>query len=174
MPPPASPAETARNALAEVFAEFLLQESTLRVETTVVEGIVGSLEQMNSLVATGQMTGSRRWVALAPLCVTLLVISLDTTVLNVALPSIVRDLHASSSQLQWVVDAYSLVFAGLLLSLGSLGDRVGRKWVFLSGLAVFAASSAGSAFAASPDRLVITRACMGIGAAAIMPSTLSI
>ena len=113
-------------------------------------------------------------MALAPLCVTLLVISLDTTVLNVALPSIVRDLHASSSQLQWVVDAYSLVFAGLLLSLGSLGDRVGRKWVFLSGLVVFAAGSAGSAFAMSPDRLVITRACMGIGAAAIMPSTLSI
>jgi EmrB/QacA subfamily drug resistance transporter len=129
---------------------------------------------MSSLVAAGQLTGSRRWAALAPLCVTLLVISLDTTVLNVALPSIVRDLHASSSQLQWVVDAYSLVFAGLLLSLGSLGDRVGRKWVFLVGLAVFAAGSAGSAFAASPDRLVITRACMGIGAAAIMPSTLSI
>lgn len=129
---------------------------------------------MNSLAATGSLTGARRWAALAPLCVTLLVISLDTTVLNVALPSIVRDLHASSSQLQWMVDAYSLVFAGLLLSLGSLGDRVGRKWVFLSGLVVFSAGSFGSAFAASPDRLVLTRACMGIGAAAIMPSTLSI
>jgi EmrB/QacA subfamily drug resistance transporter len=129
---------------------------------------------MSTLIASGQLTGSRRWAALVPLCVTLLVISLDTTVLNVALPSIVRDIHASSSQLQWMVDAYSLVFAGLLLSAGSLGDRLGRKWVFLSGLAVFAAGSAGSAFAASPDRLVLARACMGIGAAAIMPSTLSI
>ncbi len=129
---------------------------------------------MRSWVASGHLTGARRWAALIPLCVTLLLISLDTTVLNVALPSILRDLHASSSQLQWMVDAYSLVFAGLLLTLGSLGDRVGRKWIFLSGLAVFAAGSAGSAFASSPDRLVLARACMGVGAAAIMPSTLSI
>ena len=129
---------------------------------------------MSQLIASGTLTGARRWVALVPLCVTLLLISLDTTVLNVALPSIVRDLHASSSQLQWMVDAYALVFAGLLLSLGSLGDRLGRKWVFLSGLLVFAGGSAGSAFASSPDRLVLARACMGVGAAAIMPSTLSI
>jgi EmrB/QacA subfamily drug resistance transporter len=129
---------------------------------------------MSTWVASGHLTGARRWAALVPLCVTLLLISLDTTVLNVALPSIVRDLHATSSQLQWMVDAYSLVFAGLLLSLGSLGDRVGRKWVFLSGLAVFAAGSAGSSFASSPNRLILARACMGVGAAAIMPSTLSI
>jgi EmrB/QacA subfamily drug resistance transporter len=120
------------------------------------------------------VTGARRYVVLSVLCVTLLLISLDTTVLNVALPSIVRGLHATSSQLQWIVDAYAVVFAGLLLVLGSLGDRIGRKWVFLGGLLVFAAASAGSAFAASPDRLVIARACMGIGAAGIMPSTLSI
>jgi EmrB/QacA subfamily drug resistance transporter len=118
--------------------------------------------------------GARRWVALSVLCVTLLLISLDTTVLNVAMPTIVRSLRATSSELQWMVDAYAVVFAGLLLVMGSLGDRIGRKWVFLAGLAVFAAGSAGSAFAGSADRLVLTRACMGVGAAGIMPSTLSI
>ena len=73
------------------------------------------------------------------LCVSLLVVSLDTTILNVALPAIVRTMHATSSQLQWIVDAYMIVFAGLLLVLGSLGDRIGRKWVFLGGLVAFAA-----------------------------------
>ncbi|MHB1790326.1 MAG: MFS transporter [Acidimicrobiales bacterium] len=116
----------------------------------------------------------RRWATLLVLCVSLLLISIDNTILNVALPSIVRSLHATSSQLQWIVDAYAVVFAGLLLSLGALGDRVGRKWVFLAGLAVFAGGSAFSAWSGSPDRLVLARACMGVGAAAIMPSTLSI
>ncbi len=115
-----------------------------------------------------------RWVSLGVLCVTLLIVSLDNTILNVALPTIVRDMHASSSQLQWIVDAYVVVFAGLLLVLGSLGDRFGRKTVFIAGLAVFAASSAASAFSTTPDRLILTRALMGIGSAAIMPSTLSI
>ena len=115
-----------------------------------------------------------RWATLAVLCVTLLLISLDTTVLNVALPSIVRSLGASSSQLQWMVDAYAVVFAGLLLSLGALGDRVGRKWVFMGGLVVFGGGSALAAWSGSPDRLTLARAVMGIGAAALMPCTLSI
>ena len=108
------------------------------------------------------------------LCVTLLLISLDNTVLNVALPTIVRSLGASSSQLQWMVDAYAVVFAGLLLSLGALGDRAGRKWVFMGGLAVFGGGSAFAAWSGSPDRLTLARAVMGIGAAALMPCTLSI
>ena len=111
---------------------------------------------------------------LAVLCVTLLLISLDTTVLNVALPTIVRSLGASSSQLQWMVDAYAVVFAGLLLSLGALGDRIGRKWVFMAGLVVFAGGSAFAAWSGSPDRLTLARAVMGVGAAALMPCTLSI
>lgn len=115
-----------------------------------------------------------RWATLAVLCVTLLLISLDNTVLNVALPTIVRSLGASSSQLQWMVDAYAVVFAGLLLSLGALGDRVGRKWVFMGGLVVFGGGSAFAAWSASPDRLTLARAVMGIGAAALMPCTLSI
>ena len=115
-----------------------------------------------------------RWWTLAVLSVTLLLISLDNTVLNVALPSIVRSLGATSSQLQLVVDAYAVTFAGLLLALGALGDRVGRKWVFMAGLAIFGAGSAGAAWSHSTDLLIATRAVMGIGAAALMPCTLSI
>jgi EmrB/QacA subfamily drug resistance transporter len=123
---------------------------------------------------TEATTERYRWATLAVLCVTLLLISLDNTVLNVALPSIVRSLGASSSQLQWMVDAYAVVFAGLLLSLGALGDRIGRKWVFMAGLAIFGGGSALAAWSGSPDRLTAARAVMGIGAAALMPCTLSI
>lgn len=122
----------------------------------------------------GDTVDHRRWAVLAVLCLTLLIINLDGTILNVALPTIVRTLHATSSQLQWMVDAYVIVLAGLLLIAGSLGDHLGRKWVFLGGLVVFAAGSAASAFSASPDQLIVARSFMGIGAAAIMPLTLSI
>ena len=113
-------------------------------------------------------------VILSVLCVTLLLISLDNTVLNVALPTIARVLHASRSQLQWMVDAYAIVFAGLLLSLGVLGDHLGRKWVFMGGLVTFGGGSACAAWSQSPDLLTASRALMGIGAAALMPCTLSI
>lgn len=122
----------------------------------------------------GSPSGRHRWLILAVLCVSLLIVSLDNTILNVALPAIVRSMHASSSELQWIVDSYAIVFAGLLLVAGSLGDRFGRKWVLMAGLALFAAGSAASAFSTTPDRLIAARAFMGIGAAAIMPSTLSI
>ncbi len=122
----------------------------------------------------GGRPSSRRWAALVVLCVSLLVVSLDNTILNVALPTLVRDLHASDFQLQWIVDAYAVVFAGLLLVLGSLGDRIGRKAVFIAGLVLFASGSAASAFSGTPDLLVAARGFMGIGGAAIMPTTLSI
>ncbi len=115
-----------------------------------------------------------RWITLTVLCVTLLLVSLDNTILNVALPSIVGSMHATSNQLQWIVDACAIVFAGLLLPLGALGHRVGRKWVYMAGLAVFGGGSALAGWSASPDRLTIARAVMGIGAAALMPCTLSI
>jgi EmrB/QacA subfamily drug resistance transporter len=118
--------------------------------------------------------GQRRWAILTVLCVPLLLISLDNTILNVALPSVVRSLGASSTQLQWIVDAYAIAFAGLLLTLGALGDRVGRKWVFMVGLVVFGAGSALAAWSSTPDRLAAARAVMGVGAAALMPCTLSI
>src|SRR4051794_2106072 len=124
----------------------------------------------NSLVSDH----SRRWWTLAVLCLSLLVIGLDNTILNVALPTMQRDLDASAAQLQWIVDVYMLVFAGVLLTAGSLGDRFGRKRALTLGLAVFGLGSLGSALASSPELLIAMRGLMGIGGAFIMPSTLSI
>ncbi len=101
-------------------------------------------------------------------------IVLDNTILNVAIPTIVRDLDATNSQLQWMIDAYTLVFAGLLLTGGSLGDRFGRRGALQFGLVVFGLGSLASAFADSSGQLIATRAFMGIGGAFIMPATLSI
>ena len=116
----------------------------------------------------------RRWWTLAVLCLSLIVISLDNTILNVALPTLERDLGASASELQWIVDSYLLVFAGLLLTAGALGDRFGRRGALTFGLLVFGAGSALSAMATDPGMLIAARAVMGIGGAFIMPSTLSI
>src|SRR3954466_10806499 len=127
----------------------------------------------NSLVSV-ESADPRRWWTLGVLCLSLLVIGLDNTILNVALPTLQRDLDATSSQLQWIVDVYMLVFAGVLLTAGSLGDRFGRKRALSFGLLVFGLGSLGSALAGSPELLIATRALMGIGGAFIMPSTLSI
>jgi EmrB/QacA subfamily drug resistance transporter len=116
----------------------------------------------------------RRWWALLVLCLSLVVLGMDNTILNVTLPTLARDLGATASQLQWMVDSYILVFAGLLLTMGAVGDRFGRKLALNAGLLVFAAGSIASAFAGSPEVLIASRAAMGIGAALIMPSTLSI
>jgi EmrB/QacA subfamily drug resistance transporter len=116
----------------------------------------------------------RRWWILAVHIVSLFTVNLDNTVLNVALPTLARDLHAGTSALQWMVDAYVLVFAGLLVVAGGLGDRFGRRRVLLVGLAIFGAGSLASAFAPSSDVLIGLRAFMGIGGALIVPSTLSV
>ncbi len=116
----------------------------------------------------------RRWWMLAVLSVSLVIIGLDNTILNVAIPTIQRELGASASELQWIVDAYVLVFAGLLLSMGALGDRYGRKRALQAGLLVFGVSSVGAAFAGTSGQLIAARAVMGVGGALIMPSTLSI
>ena len=113
----------------------------------------------------------RHWWCL--LCASALIINVDNTILNVALPTLVRKLHATSSELEWVVDSYALVFAGLLLVGGSLADRFGRRRFFLIGLSVFAGGSIGAAFSGSVD-LVIWRAVMGAGAALTIPASLSI
>jgi EmrB/QacA subfamily drug resistance transporter len=116
----------------------------------------------------------RRWIALGVLCMSLLVVGLDNTILNVALPRLSEDLDATTSQLQWIIDGYTLVFAGLLLTSGSIGDRYGRRSALSTGLAIFVAGSVASAFATSPEVLIGTRSIMGVGASLIMPATLSL
>jgi EmrB/QacA subfamily drug resistance transporter len=101
-------------------------------------------------------------------------INLDTTMVNVALPSLVRELHATTTQLQWVVDAFNLAFAALLLTFGSLSDRFGRKGMLLAGLTVFGAASLVGGFTTSPTQLIAARAVMGLGAAMTFPATLSL
>jgi EmrB/QacA subfamily drug resistance transporter len=118
--------------------------------------------------------GRRRLVALAVVCASALIINIDNTILNVALPTLVRDLNATSSQLQWIVDSYAMVFAGLLLVGGSLADRFGRQRFFLVGLSVFALGSVGAALSGSVDPLIACRAIMGAGAAFTIPASLSI
>ena len=115
-----------------------------------------------------------RWRGLVFIGISLIVISLDNTVLNVALPSIARTLNASASELQWIIDAYVLVFAALLLTTGSLGDRIGRKKALQGGLLLFALGSLAAALSTSTAILIASRAFLGIGGAMIMPATLSI
>src|SRR6184192_3272550 len=117
---------------------------------------------------------SRRPLILGSLLLAAFAINLDTTIVNVALPTLVRELHASTSELQWIVDAYSLVFAALLLAMGSTSDRVGRKGMLLAGLAVFGLSTVAGGLTDSPGQLIVARCVMGLGAAMIFPATLSI
>jgi EmrB/QacA subfamily drug resistance transporter len=115
-----------------------------------------------------------RAAILVGLCLAAFIISVDVTIVNVALPTLVRRLGASTTQLQWIVDAYSLVFAALILAAGSLSDRLGRKGVLLIGLALFAVGSLAGAFSGTIPELIASRAFMGLGAALMFPSTLSL
>ncbi|MET0143792.1 MAG: MFS transporter [Ilumatobacteraceae bacterium] len=122
---------------------------------------------------------ANRWKTLAVLCASLLIVIIGNTVLNVALPTLQKPvseggLGATNTQVQWVVDAYGLIFAGLLFTAAALGDRFGRKGALQAGLLIFAAGSALGAIADGPNMLIAARAVMGIGAAFVMPSTLSI
>ena len=116
----------------------------------------------------------RRWPILAVLVVSLLVVVLDNTVLNIALPTIQQDLKATPSELVWAVDSYILTFAALLFTWGVLGDRLGRKRVLIFGLVLFAAASVVCAFSVDPGMLIGFRALMGVGGAAVLPTTLAI
>lgn len=120
------------------------------------------------------MSKRQRWLALAVLCLSLVIVVVDDTVLNVALPSLVEQLHATHSELQWAVDAYIIVFGGLLFLGGSLSDRHGRKRVLQAGLVGFGLTSLWAGLARSPGELVAARAFQGAAAALIMPSTLSL
>ncbi|WP_238815466.1 MFS transporter [Nocardia brasiliensis] len=116
----------------------------------------------------------RRWWILGVLCLSLLVLMLDGTVLNLAIPSLIRELNATPADIQWILDAYVLVFAGLLLTAGSLSDRFGRRRMLIVGLAVFGVASLAAVLATEPWQVVGARVAMGIGGSLLMPSTLSI
>ena len=132
---------------------------------------------MSIVTSTGRGTHEghpRRWLILFVLIMALFGVSLDNTVLTIALPTLARDLHASTSELQWMVDAYILVFAGMLLLSGALSDRYGRKRMLLIGLVLFGLGSAITPVVQTSGQLIALRAFMGLGAAFMMPATLSI
>jgi EmrB/QacA subfamily drug resistance transporter len=120
------------------------------------------------------MTGSRRWWGLGALAVSMLALGFDMTILNVALATLSEDLHASTSQLQWIVDSYVLVFAALLMPAGLLGDRFGRKKLLLVGMLIFGAASLAGALAGGPTGVIVARTFMGVGAGIMMPLSMSI
>jgi EmrB/QacA subfamily drug resistance transporter len=119
-------------------------------------------------------SGDRRWWTLTVLCLSVLLVMVDNTIVNVALPTISRDLNASTQSLQWVVDAYSLTFAGLLLVAGNLGDRLGRRRVLQVGLISFAVFSVAAAVSKNTGELIAARAAMGVAGALVYPATLAV
>lgn len=123
---------------------------------------------------TAEKKYQRRWLTLGVLSLSLVIIGLDNTILNIALPTLQRDLGANASELQWMVDGYVLVFAGLLLTMGALGDRFGRGGALTAGLVIFGGASLIASETATAGQLIAARSMMGIGGALIMPATLSI
>ncbi|HEX6585173.1 MAG TPA: MFS transporter, partial [Solirubrobacterales bacterium] len=117
---------------------------------------------------------NRKWWTLGAMCFALFMVMLDNTVVNVALPSIQRDLHAEISELEWIVNGYTLTFAVLIATGGRLGDLFGRRLMFLCGVVIFAVTSATAGLAANSEMLIASRAVQGVGAALMMPATLSI
>src|SRR5262249_5554784 len=116
----------------------------------------------------------RRWWILIVLCLSSLVLVLDGMALTVAVPKMTADIGATAQDTQWILDSYILVFAGLLLVSGSLGDRFGRKRIMIIGLLLFGAASLAAVFCTTPGEVIAVRVAMGVGGALIMPSTLSI
>ncbi|MFD7225722.1 MFS transporter [Streptomyces sp. NPDC059892] len=133
-----------------------------------------SHEEAEARTAAGPQAHPHRWWILTALCLALMLVLLDNTVLTVAIPSITESLGASTSSLQWMMNGYTLVLAGLLMSTGSLSDRYGRKRALLLGLVLFTIGSAVAAFSDSPAQLIASRIGMGLGAAFLMPSTLAV
>lgn len=115
-----------------------------------------------------------RWLGLAVLTLPVILTSMDVTILHMAIPTITRELAPSSSQTLWILDAYGFLLAGLLIVMGNIGDRIGRRRLLLIGAAIFGAASAAAAFAPTAEVLIAARALMGVGGATLMPSTLSL
>ena len=147
------------------------------MEGEVVKTVEMGTDSQNS-ITTQEKAQSRdyrmRWLTLAVVSVTVVLATIDETILNVAIPSLQRELGATASLLQWMVNSYMLVFGGLLLTMGGISDRFGRARMLRYGLAVFALSSVGAALAQSPAQLIGARAIMGVGGAMMMPATLAI
>ncbi len=120
------------------------------------------------------VTGRRRWATLAVACLAALLLSVDVTVLHLALPQLVADLRPSSTQILWIGDAYGFALAGLLITMGNVGDRIGRRRLLLIGAAAFGVASGVTAYAPTPELLIAARVLLGVAGATIMPSTLSI
>lgn len=138
-------------------------------------GVIGDYEEFTVEHGIDPAVYARRWWTLGVLCLSLLIIMIGNTALNVAIPILSEELGSTNSQLQWMVDAYSLVFAGLLFTAGNFGDRYGRKGILQAGLVVFGLATAyAGVFASSSGDLIAARVVMGLGAAMVMPATLSI
>lgn len=122
----------------------------------------------------GDLAGRREWTAFVVLLLPLLLVSMDVSVLFFAIPSIDRDLAPSATQQLWIFDVYAFALAGLLITMGSLGDRIGRRRLLMFGAVAFSAASVAAAYATSPEMLIAARALLGIGGATLMPSTMGL
>ncbi|MFD0329707.1 MFS transporter [Streptacidiphilus monticola] len=126
------------------------------------------------MTSTKKITAVRKWGTLAVCCVAALLLAVDNTVLNLAIPHLVESMRPSATQLLWIADAYGFALGGLVIAMGNLGDRVGRKRLLLVGATAFGLASALTAYALDPELLIAARALQGVAGATIMPSTLSL
>lgn len=124
--------------------------------------------------APGERAGRKEWTAFVVLLLPLLLVSMDVSVLFFAIPSIDRDLAPSATQQLWIFDVYGFALSGLLITMGSLGDRIGRRRLLMIGALAFSTASVGAAYASSPEMLIAARAVLGIGGATLMPSTMGL
>src|SRR5829696_8936695 len=124
--------------------------------------------------AQPQRATRREWIGLAVIALPCLLYAMDLTVLTLAIPSLSADLHPTSTELLWIVDIYGFLVAGFLITMGTLGDRIGRRRLLLIGAAAFGAASVVAAFSSSPEMLIAARALLGVAGATLAPSTLSL
>lgn len=129
---------------------------------------------MTNTAATARLAGRREWTAFTVLLLPLLLVSMDTSVLYFAIPAITRELDPSATQQLWIFDSYAFALSGLLITMGSLGDRIGRRRLLLAGAGAFGLASVAAAYATSAEMLIAARVLLGIGGATLMPSTLAL